>query len=507
MMVGSSKIKAYPFSAHNSALAYLQSSMNWLLIAELSYLVILLLVCLRIIYDTRSSSKTLAYLLFAIFFPIVGMIFYFSFGINYRKRKLYNSKWLVDEGILNELRSTIEPYTLQSGSSGTPSLRKNRELANLLARDLRSQPTRNNRVKLLVNGEEKFPEILEAVRNAREHIHVEYYVYEDDSIGNELAEALMERAAAGVKVRFIYDDFGSRGIRRTIVPRLRAAGVEAYPFHRIHFILLANRLNYRNHRKILIVDGQTAFTGGINISERYYNRSGTRDYWRDNHLRIDGPGVYYLQYLFLCDWQFCTGESIEARQMLFALPKEEEGDTMVQIAASGPDSDQPAILYSLLQAVYLAEKELLITTPYFIPGESMLEAIKIAALSGLKVKLLVPNKSDSRLVNAAARSYYAELMQAGVEIYLYTKGFVHAKTLVADGMLAVVGSANMDHRSFELNFEVNALVYDSRFAAQMRDLFYSDLENAKRIEPERWANRKFYRILFEKLARLASPLM
>src|SRR5690606_33914832 len=169
MMVGFSKIKAYPFSAHNSALAYLQSSMNWLLIAELSYLVILLLVCLRIIYDTRSSSKTLAYLLFAIFFPIVGMIFYFSFGINYRKRKLYNSKWLVDEGILNELRSTIEPYTLQSGSSGTPSLRKNRELANLLARDLRSQPTRNNRVKLLVNGEEKFPEMLEAVRNAREH--------------------------------------------------------------------------------------------------------------------------------------------------------------------------------------------------------------------------------------------------------------------------------------------------------------------------------------------------
>lgn len=193
--------------------------------------------------------------------------------------------------------------------------------------------------------------------------------------------------------------------------------------------------------------------------------------------------------------------------MLFAPTQPIDSDTLVQIAASGPDSDQPTILYSLLQAVFLAEKEILITTPYFIPGESMLEALSIAAISGLKVKLLVPGRSDSRLVNAAARSYYDDLMAAGVEIYLYQKGFVHAKTLVADGMLAVVGTANMDYRSFELNFEVNAFIYDAPTATRMRDLFYEDLKQAVRIDRERWTHRRFFRVVLEKLARLASPLL
>lgn len=481
--------------------------MNWVLIIELLYIGLLLAVCLRIIYDTRTSSKTLAYLLIAIFLPVAGMIFYFSFGINYRKRKLYNSKWLVDEALLESLRGTIEKYTLTSSLSKQPELKQNRELASLLSRGLRSLPTRNNRVKVLVNGEEKFPELMEAIRKAENHIHIEYYIFEDDEIGTQFAELLMEKARQGVEVRVIYDDFGSRAIRKRLVPRMREAGVKAYPFHRIIFLLLANRLNYRNHRKIVVIDGKTAFTGGMNVSDNYVNKTGASKFWRDTHLRIDGPGVYYLQYLFLCDWQFCTGQAIESQDFLFSTTPEHNSDTAVQIAASGPDSDHPAILFSLLQAIYLAEKELLITTPYFIPGDSMLEAISIAALSGLKVKLLVPGKSDSRFVNAAARSYYTDLMAAGVEIYQYRKGFVHSKTLVADGMLSVIGSANMDHRSFELNFEVNAFVYDSQVAQHMRELFFKDLKDAERIDPERWANRRFYRILFEKVARLASPLM
>lgn len=481
--------------------------MNWLLLAELLYLALLLLVCLRIVYDTRIATKTLAYLLLVIFVPVLGMIFYFSFGINYRKRKLYNSKLLVDEALLTDFRKIIAPYALSPAATHRPALLHNRELASLLSRDLRSQPTRNNRVKVLVNGEEKFPEVLEAIRAAKHHVHVEYYIYEDDDIGNELAELLMQKAAEGVAVRFIYDDFGSRAIRRRLVKKMRAAGVEAYPFHRVFFWLLANRLNYRNHRKIIVIDGCTAFTGGINVSDRYINKKGRKGYWRDTHLRIDGPGVYYLQYLFLCDWQFCSEQPISANEMLFAPSEPIESDTLVQIAASGPDSDQPTILYSLLQAVFLAEKEILITTPYFIPGESMMEALSIAALSGLKVKLLVPGKSDSRLVNAAAKSYYGELLEAGVEIYRYRKGFIHAKTLVADGMLAVVGTANMDFRSFEFNFEVNALVYDAPTAQRMRQLFFDDIQEADRIDATRWANRRFIRVVLEKLARLASPLL
>lgn len=480
--------------------------MNWILVAELTYIALLLLVCLRIIYDTRTATKTLAYLLLAVFLPVAGMIIYFSFGINYRKRKLYNSKWLTDEELLDKLRDTIEKYTLGSAMARQPELRQNRELAALLSRDLRSQPTRNNRVKVLVNGEEKFPELFDAIKKAEHHIHIEYYIFEDDEIGNQMAQLLIKKAKEGVQVRLIYDDFGSRSIRKRLVPIMREAGVEAYPFHPIIFVLLANRMNYRNHRKIVVIDGKTAFTGGMNVSDNYVNKAG-RKYWRDTHLRIDGPGVYYLQYLFLCDWQFCTGRPLDSYETLFSQPSTHSSDTVVQIAASGPDSDHPAILYSLLQGIYLAEKELLITTPYFIPGDSMLEAISIAALSGLKVKLLVPWRSDSRFVNAAARSYYNELMAAGVEIYRYKKGFIHAKTLVADGMLSIIGSANMDNRSFELNFEVNALVYDREVAEHMRELFFKDLESSERIDPERWARRSFGYVLFEKLARLASPLM
>jgi len=481
--------------------------MNWILLIEIIYISVLVLVCLRIIYDTRSVTKTMAYLLFVIFFPVIGMVFYFSFGINYRKRKMYNSKLLADEQLLGALRDYISPYTDETLRRSSGVLQHNRELASFLTRDLHSQLTGHNQVKVLLNGEEKFPEMLKAISEARHHIHIEYYIYENDTIGRQLAELLMQKAKEGVTVRFIYDDFGSRDIRKKLVPRLKAAGVQAFPFHKVLILLLANRLNYRNHRKVVIVDGQTAFTGGINVSDKYINQSDSRLYWRDTHLRIDGPGVYYLQYLFLCDWRFCSGEGLAADKMLFMPPSLEANNTLVQIAASGPDSNQPSILYSLLQAVYLAEKEILITTPYFIPGESMLEALSIAALSGLQVKLLVPGISDSKLVNAAARSYYGDLLDAGVEIYLYKKGFVHAKTMVTDSKLAVVGSANMDYRSFELNFEVNAFVYDTTVATSMRETFFADLQHATRIDPERWAQRALYREIVEKIARLLSPLL
>jgi len=481
--------------------------MNWILLIEIVYITILVLVCLRIIYDTRSVTKTMAYLLFVIFFPVIGMVFYFSFGINYRKRKLYNSKLLADEQLLSGLREHISSYADESLRQSAGVLQHNRELASFLTRDLHSQLTGHNHVKVLLNGEEKFPEMLKAISEARHHIHIEYYIYENDAIGEQLAELLMRKAREGVAVRFIYDDFGSRRIRKKLVPKLKAAGVQAFPFHKVLILLLANRLNYRNHRKVVIVDGQTAFTGGINVSDKYINTPDSPLYWRDTHLRIDGPGVYYLQYLFLCDWRFCSGEALAADEMLFMPPSLEANNTLVQIAASGPDSNQPSILYSLLQAVYLAEKEILITTPYFIPGESMLEALSIAALSGLQVKLLVPGISDSKLVNAAARSYYGDLLDAGVEIYLYKKGFIHAKTMVTDGKLAVIGSANMDYRSFELNFEVNAFVYDTAIAASLRETFFADLQHATRIDPASWAQRALYREIVEKIARLVSPLL
>lgn len=482
--------------------------MDWLLIGEIVYITILVITCIRIIYDTRSTTKTMAYLLLAIFFPFGGIIFYFSFGINYRKRKLYGRKEISDAAVLEELKKATTAYTEDALKHAGTIVQEYKELARLLVKDQQSPFTRHNKVKLLLNGEDKFPEVLEAIRAAKNHIHIEYYIVEEGEIAKQIEEALLEKAKEGVQIRFIYDDFGSRSIRRKTLKRLNAAGISSAPFFKIRILFLANRLNYRNHRKIIVIDGHTAFTGGINISDKYINNKPGELYWRDTHLRIDGPGVYYLQYLFLNDWNFCSGESLQPASFLFPSPEvHKPEDVLVQIAASGPDSTQPSILFSLLQAVYLAQEEILITTPYFIPGESLLEALSIAALSGLKVKLLVPGISDSALVNAAARSYYDELLTAGVEIYLYNKGFIHAKTLVADGKLSVVGTANMDYRSFELNFEVNALVYDCDFSRHLREVFYNDLKDAEKIDPAAWAERSVYKQMTEKVARLLSPLL
>jgi len=481
--------------------------MHWTWIAIICYLVVLLLVCLRIIFETHSSTKTLAYLLFCIFIPVIGIVFYITFGINYWKIKVYSKKLAEDENLLKALKKNIPHYTQTIATTEETAGLQHAELAAMLIKDLKSPLTRCNKVKLLLNGEEKFPELIACLENAKHHIHMEYYIYEQDEIGSAIIELLIKKAREGVEVRFIYDDFGSPTIKKKLEKRMQEAGVEIYPFSKVHFYLLANRFNYRNHRKIVIIDGQTAFTGGINVSDKYINKKKGKLFWRDTHLRIDGPGVYYLQYLFLTDWNFCCARSLQASDLHFAKPVVQKDDTYVQIVGSGPDSEQPYVLFSILQAIYLAKEEILITTPYFIPGDNIMDALRIAASSGLSVKLLVPGKSDSRLVNAASKANYSSLLRAGVEIYLYQKGFVHAKTMVTDGKLSMVGTANMDYRSFDLNFEVNAIVYDVAFAEKLREVFFNDLKHAKKINEKLWENRAVYYKLADRIARLFSPAL
>ena len=481
--------------------------MDWFYVIGAVYIAIVIAVCLRVIYETRSATKTMAYLLLILFIPIGGIIFYILFGINFWKTKLYSRKSLDDEKMLNRLKKEMEIYVKETISPLDLSIENNRELAVMVEKELRSPLTRRNKVKLLLNGEEKFPEVLEAIRNAKHHIHIEYYIYEWDEIGEQVAELLIQKANEGVKVRFIYDDFGSPNIKKKTEERMRKAGIEIYPFQKVHFYLLANRLNYRNHRKIIVIDGQIGFTGGINVSDKYINNGSHKLFWRDTHLRIDGPGVFYLQYLFLADWNFCSGKVLAPEKFHFSVPADSKDDCFLQVAASGPDSVQPSILFSLLQAIYLARKEILITTPYFIPGDSILQALRIAALSGLSVKLLVPGVADSRLVNAASKSYYEDLLCAGVDIYMYQKGFVHAKTLVADGILSIIGTANMDLRSFELNFEVNVMLYDRKFSEQLRTVFFKDLEDAEKIDKDAWCQRPAYNQLPERIARLFSHVL
>ena len=481
--------------------------MHWTWIAIICYLLVLILVCLRIIFETHSSTKTLAYLLFCIFIPVVGIFFYIMFGINYWKLKVYSHKAGEDEKLLQQLKKSIPNYNQTIVTPEEAADMQNAELAAMLIKDIKSPLTRYNKVKLLLNGEEKFPELIACMDKAKYHIHMEYYIYEQDEIGSTIIELLIKKAREGVAVRFIYDDFGSPTIKKKIEKRMRDAGIEIYPFSKVHFYLLANRINYRNHRKIVIIDGQTAFTGGINVSDKYINNKKGELFWRDTHLRIDGPGVYYLQYLFLTDWNFCCSKNLKADQLYFAEDVMQKEDTYVQVVGSGPDSEQPAVLFSILQAIYLAKKEIIITTPYFIPGDNIMDALRIAASSGLSVKLLVPGKSDSRIVNAASKANYHDLLKAGVEIYLYQKGFVHAKTMVTDGKLSMIGTANMDYRSFDLNFEVNAIVYDVPFAEKLRAVFFEDLKSAKEINEKLWESRAFYYKLGDRIARLFSPAL
>ncbi|MDB5110685.1 MAG: cardiolipin synthase, partial [Mucilaginibacter sp.] len=459
------------------------------------------------LYDIRSTSKTFAYLLITILVPVVGMLIYFAVGANYRKNKLYSKKIINDNKLLAEIRRKLVHESELSWTNGNGEVKSHKRLARMLLND-DSPLTGNNEVKLLLNGENKFPEVIQAIKEAKNHIHIEYYIFEDDNIGNQIKDLLIQKVAEGVKVRFIYDDYGSSSIRKTVVRELLNGGVEAFPFYKILFIALSNRTNYRDHRKIIVIDGCTGFVGGINVSDRYINDNDKKQlYWRDTHVRINGPGVYYLQYLFICDWNFCAGQMLPILPNYFCSTKSKNGNAILQIAASGPDSDNPTILYSLLETIAMAQEELLITSPYFIPGESILDALNVASLSGVKVKLLVPGKSDSSLVNAAARSYYSEILDSGVEIYLYQKGFVHSKTIVADGQLAIIGTANMDYRSFELNFEVNSMIYDVKLAQQLRDAFYNDIKDANKINPKTWAKRTQFKQLPEKLCRLLSPLL
>ena len=358
-------------------------------------------------------------------------------------------------------------------------------ISQFLSRTERTFAIPNEKIRVLQNGETLFPVLLEELRKAQHHIHIEYYIYENDDIGNQLKNILIEKAKSGVEVRFIYDDFGSKSIRKNIVRELRAARVQAYPFHKINFIYFANRINYRNHRKIVVIDGKTSFVGGINVSDKYINSGKNALYWRDTHLMLKGLTTLSLQMVFLSDWNFCSGEQVAVQSQYFPIAiSESSAEHYAQIAYSGPDSDLPTILYTTIQAIYAAKEEILLTTPYYIPDASLQEALIVAALSGVSVRLLLPEKGDSVLVNTTAEAFFEELLNAGVEIYRYQKGFVHAKTFVIDGQWASVGTANLDARSFDLNFEVSALVFDRAIATELRTDFYRDVASSQKLSRE-----------------------
>lgn len=485
--------------------------MNWVVFLQAAYFIVLLLVIVQIIYDTRNTTKALSYILAVVFLPVVGIIFYLSFGVNFRKRKFYNHKLLRDE----KLREEVKEHGFEVAENIWqddlfPS--KYRHLSGFILNTNISPVSAGNDINVYQNGEQKFPALLAAIKNARHHIHMEYYIYESDAIGNQVTNALIERAQQGVEVRFIYDDFGSFNIGRKLLKKMQAGGIQTSPFYKLRLHAIAHRINYRNHRKIVVIDGESAFTGGINVGDNYINSADAPKkqlYWRDMHIQITGPAVAFLQYVFISDWNFCSEDKVNLNERYFPVSMKTQTvePELVQLVSSGPDSDLPNILFSIIKAIASARTQILITTPYFIPGDRLKDALIIAAKSGVKVRLLVPYQSDSRIVNTAAKSYYSELLAIGVDIFLYKKGFIHSKTLVIDDDLVILGSANMDVRSFDINFEINTLIYGQKLAQQLVDVFEKDLKDAEKIDAEQWLQRSTLIHFWERVVRLFSPMM
>jgi cardiolipin synthase len=470
-------------------------------------ILISLLTAVRVILDTRSPSKTAAYLLLIILFPVIGAMLYFLVGVNYRKRKIYNKKLIKNEILFRQVRDRIQQDAIALKKTYKEVTSKNEELIDLHLGESLSPLTRNQ-VTLLINGEQKFESVFETVEGATQFIHLEYYIYEEDDIGTKLKDLLIKKAREGVAVRIIFDDFGSHDLWDNLVDEFRDNGVEIYPFFRVHFIFLANRLNFRDHRKVIIVDGKVGFIGGINIADRYINGKLDNIYWRDTHIKIEGEAALTLQYHFLSNWNFCSGQELGLNHQLF--PENHPDETakdLVQIVTSGPDYPRPSIMLSYFTAITMARQLVYISTPYFIPNESIVNAIKTAAFSGKDVRILIPQDSDSYFVDSASRFYFQDLLESGVKIYLYTRGVIHAKTLVVDDTLSMVGTANMDLRSFELNFEINAVVYSERINTELKQQFFRDLESSTLITLEEWKKRSLFKTFLAALARIVAPLL
>lgn len=365
--------------------------------------------------------------------------------------------------------------------------------------------SKGNKVTLLDNGEEKFPAVFEALQNAQSYIHIEYYIFTADDVGNRIADILIDKRRQGVEVKVIIDGVGSDKIKK-LPRRFEQAGIDLVKTLPVAFTSLANT-NYRNHRKIIVVDGKVGFVGGINLDDRYWNNGKHKLFWRDAAVRIEGPAVALMQVQFFVSWFFSNGKNNFLSIERYLTPAPEKGNAIVSFAASGPGSKAPYIMETILLAIGEAKKSVRICNPYFIPNEQLTSVLVIAAASGVKVELILPAHSDSFLVQHASFSFIKPLLERGVDVYLYQKGFIHSKTISIDGNLAFIGTVNMDIRSFYLNFEITALIYDRELCNACEESFERDKLDSKLVTLEYWKNRPALHRGLDSVCRLIAPLL
>lgn len=461
------------------------------------YMIMVLGTVIVVILDNRNPVKTIAWILVLIFLPIIGLVFYFFFGQNVRKERLINKKSYWRRIIRKPMRKYWRKLPADLPE-------ENRTLANLFRRMNRSMLFTANHLDFFIDGKTMLQALLHAIGKAKHHIHMEFYIFEDDAVGYLVSDALIDKAREGVKVRILYDDVGCWRVSNRFFERMREAGIEVFPFLEVRFPVLTNKVNYRNHRKIVVVDGSIGFVGGMNLAERYM-RGLSWGNWRDTAGMIQGQAVLGLQTVFLMDWYFVTHDLINAAE--YFPVQDVRGESQIQIVTSKPVGRWRSIMQGYLLAICNAKRYIYIQTPYFMPTEQILTALQTAALAGVDVRIMLPWRADNRIVNMCSRSFLRDVMEAGVKIYFYLPGFLHSKLLVIDDNVSSIGSTNIDFRSFEHNFEVNAFMYDSAAAIRLREIFQADLEDCTRIYLQNWLRRPRWRKVEESVLRLLAPLM
>lgn len=467
--------------------------------AGIIYLVVVM------ILENRNPVKTISWVLVLALLPIIGFICFIFFGQTFRKEKIIARKGLKNHDTISSIANEQANRLSEGEILQDTLLEEKRQLITLLLNNSNAVVTMGNNVTILQNGEATFSAIISAIANAKKFIHLEYYIFADDKIGRQILELLKQKVKEGVEVRMIVDDVGSWELKSPFYKEMWNAGIKIYSFLTVHFPNLTSKINYRNHRKIVVVDGETGFIGGLNIADRYLSGNAEYGIWRDTHLKIEGDAVNSLQTVFSIDWYFVSKKELNNKK--YFPYKKPVGDKIVQIVPSSPDSDFPEIMMGLFHAITTAKKLVYIATPYLVPTEGVLLAIKTAALSGIDVKVILPQKGDGIITSYSTRSYLRELMETGVKIYFYQKGFLHSKVLIIDDFVSIVGSANMDFRSFEQNFEITAFIYDENTAKELKQSFLEDLSNSHQLTLEEWNNRSHLEMVKESFARLISPLM
>lgn len=451
-----------------------------------------------LLLENRNPVKSLSWVLVLLFLPGLGLFLYLIFGQNFRKQKTISKKSL--RFAANRPHVSFDIDRLNSNLMDNNQV----NLIRLLYTNSDAKAYPNNKIDILSDGKTTFDAMFNAIQNAKNHIHIEFFIFGNDKISNQLRELLIEKASAGVRVRMIYDYWGSFFLSRWYLQSLREAGVYLRPFLPLRLRLGRSKINYRNHRKILIVDGEVGFTGGLNVADRYIfgNALGM---WRDTFVRFEGSVVHGLQQLFLMDWYFVERKLITDPKYY---PMPQKFDTnLAQIVISGPDTQWESIMQGITSAIMSATRYLYIHTPYFIPNDVVENCIQMSAMSGVDVRIMIPARSDSRLSDACTFSYMGRLLEAGVKVYRYTEGFLHSKAIVIDDFISIVGSANLDERSFNQNFEANAFIYEEKTANRLKELFFRDMQNCEELTLEAWTNRRRRQKLKESFARLFSPLM